>query len=58
MVLGFITMWVHIYCFCPVFVSGTFDVFNVMCEQYNKNAFNSLLNGAKNGAKTLSVNKV
>ena len=31
-----------------VFVSGTFDLFNVMCKQYHKNVFNPFLNGMKN----------
>ena len=47
----------HVPFFAPFFVSGTFDVINVMCEQYNTNAFSPFLNGEKNGAKTLSVNK-
>ena len=31
------------------FVSGTFDLFNVMCKQPHKNALNPFFNGTKNG---------
>ena len=43
--------------FCTVFVSGTFVVFNVVREKYNRNPFRPFLNGKKNDAKKLSVNK-
>ena len=36
-----------------VFVNDTIDVLNVMCEQSNRNAFNTFLNGEKNGAKNV-----
>ena len=29
----------------PFFVSGTFDLFNVTCKQYNRTALNPFLNG-------------
>ena len=36
----------------------TFDLFNVMYEQYHRIVFNPFLHGKiKNGRKTLSVNK-
>ena len=35
-------------------VSGTFDLFNVMCEHYDRSAFNSFLNG-KEVTLTISV---
>ena len=31
------------------FVNGTFDLFDVTCEQQNRTAFKQFLNGAKNG---------
>ena len=31
--------FVHIYRFSTVFVSGTFDHVNAMCEQYYRNSF-------------------
>ena len=39
------------YYFCSVFVSGIFDIFNLMCEQYHRNASIHFLNGEKNGTK-------
>ena len=36
-----------------VFVNDIFDVFNVVCEQSKRNAFNTFLNGEKNGAKNV-----
>ena len=33
--------------FSTVFPSGTFDVLNVIYEQYNRNAFSTFLNGEK-----------
>ena len=32
-----------------VFVSGTFDLFDVMCKQHQKAALDPFLNGTKNG---------
>ena len=32
-----------------VFMSGTFDLFNVMCKQHHTTALNPFLNGTKNG---------
>ena len=31
-----------------VFMSGTFDLFNIMCKQYHWTALNAFLNGTKN----------
>ena len=39
--------------FCTVSVSGIFDIFNAMCEQYNGNEFTPFLNGEKIGAKNI-----
>ena len=36
-----------------VFVNDIFDVFNAVCEQSKRNAFNTFLNGEKNGAKNV-----
>ena len=33
----------------PVFISGTFDLFDVLCQQHNRTVFNPFLNGTKNG---------
>ena len=33
----------------PFFVSGTFDLFDVMCEQHHRAALKLILNGTKNG---------
>ena len=35
--------------FCFSLVSGTFDLFNVMCRQHHWTALNPLLNSTKNG---------
>ena len=34
--------------FVPSFVSGTFDLFNGICEQHQRNSFNPFKNGKKN----------
>ena len=32
-----------------VFMSGTFDLFDIMCKQHHRTALNPFLNGTKNG---------
>ena len=40
---------VYTYVNVTVFVSGTFDLFNIMCKQHHRTALNPFLNGTKNG---------
>ena len=39
--------------FQTIFVSGTFDLFNVMCEQHHRVALNPFLNSPNNGLKNV-----
>ena len=41
--------FVYTYCQCRRFVSGTFDLLDVMCKLDHKTASNQFLNGTKNG---------
>ena len=47
------------FLFFTVLVSGTFDLFEPMCEHYNRNTFNPFLNDEKKtqSEKMFSVNK-
>ena len=40
-----------------IFVSGTFDLFDVMYKQHNKSVLNPFLNGTKTMAFTVRVNE-
>ena len=40
-----------------IFVSGTFDRFNAMCEQHHRTALNSFINGTKLMTLTVCVNE-
>ena len=40
-----------------IFVSGIFDLFNVMCRRYHTTALDPILNGRKNGTINGSVNE-
>ena len=40
-----------------VFVSGTFDLFNVMCKRYHRAALNPVLNGTKTVTLMVRVNE-
>ena len=44
--------------FQTVFVSGTFDIYNVMCKQHPGNTLNPFLNGLNNRIKNASANIV
>ena len=39
----------HVPSMSPFFVSGTFDLFDVVCEQHHRAALKPILNGTKNG---------
>ena len=54
-VLGFFVSFTHTVN-VTVFVSGTFDLFDVMCKQQNRTALNPFLNGVKKVTLMVYVN--
>ena len=52
-----VRLCLHLLSPSPFFVSGTFDLFNVICKQHHRAALNPFLNGTKTVTLTVCVNE-